>query len=129
MKTSQESAEIRGTSLSQGAKALVVQVDGQPLMAVLPADRKMDAEKLAKLVGGKKTKLMGAHKAEELTGLEIGAIPPLGSLFGLKTWVDESLGQQAQIVFNAGETTRSVKIKWSDFGKIESLQLGEFSRG
>ena len=126
--TSQESAEIRGTSLDQGAKALIVEVDKRPVMAVLSAASKMDTEMLAKLAKGKKTKLMGADKAEELTGLEIGAILPFGSLLGLPTFVDEGLGKNKEIVFNAGEKTRSVKMSWVDYLTAESPLVGRFAK-
>ena len=39
--TSEEAAEIRGTPLASGAKALVCKADGRFVMFVIPADRRL----------------------------------------------------------------------------------------
>lgn len=60
-KSSQSVAEIRGTELGQGAKALVCHVKGNGVklyvLAVLPADKQADLAKLAQALGGRRASL------------------------------------------------------------------------
>lgn len=76
-----EVAAIRGTEVSQGAKALVCRVKissnlRKNVLAVFPADKQADLDAIARAAGGKKASLASQDLARELTGCEIGAIPP-----------------------------------------------------
>ena len=56
-----------------------------------------------------------------------GAVPPFGSLFNLKTYVDKSLIDQGDnISFNAGLRTKSLVIKTKDFITLEDPIICEF---
>ena len=57
------------------------------------------------------------------TGLEIGSIPPFGSLIGLKTVMDSRLNDNSEIAFNAARHDRSVQMKLADFERIEKPTL------
>jgi len=56
-------------------------------------------------------------------GLAVGCIPPLGSIIGLKTYVDSRLSENEEIVFNAGRHDISVKMRYSDFLKVEKPEV------
>ena len=49
-------AEVRGTTVAQGAKAIVCEIEGAPLaryaLAVVPGDRKVNIKAVAQLAGG-----------------------------------------------------------------------------
>jgi prolyl-tRNA editing enzyme YbaK/EbsC (Cys-tRNA(Pro) deacylase) len=60
-------------------------------------------------------------------GLEIGAIPPFGSTMNLPTYLDEEITQNEGIVFNVGAHTKSIKMKPTDFLKLEKPVVGNFS--
>ena len=64
---------------------------------------------------------------QELTGLTPGSIPPFGSLFGIETVCDERLAENDQINFNAGSNTRSIRMSYADYLKIESPRLVRIS--
>jgi Ala-tRNA(Pro) deacylase len=46
---------------------------------------------------------------------EIGAMPPFGRLFGLKTVVDPALEKDEYIYFNAGNHVQTVRLRYQDF--------------
>lgn len=125
--TSQEAARVRGTSLEQGAKAMVLDVEGEAVMAVLSAADTLDMKVFLKLMNAKKGRLMKPERVEELTGLEVGAIPPFGSFFKMPTWVEKRLAKQERIAFNAGSTCRSVMMSGADYQRLESPHLGAFA--
>ena len=58
-----------------------------------------------------------------LTGLEPGAIPPFGSLFGLATLCDQRLGEHETINFNAGDHGIFVSMRYADYLRVEAPEL------
>src|SRR5690606_25686144 len=117
--TSQEAAKVRGVSLESGAKAMVMLADKQPIMVVVPGNKKVDAKALKKLYGFKDVEMVSREKLVELAGLQPGAVPPMGSLFSLPTYVDTSLGENKLINFNAGRHDRSIEMSYNDFLRVE----------
>ena len=126
-KTSEESALIRGTQLKQGAKALVVFGDGKPLMIVLPANLKVDFNMVKKSLKIDDVRIATHEEVRKLTQTEIGAVPPFGNLFGLPLYVDKKMGGNEEIAFNAGEHTKSIKMKYADFEKVTNPTIGNYS--
>jgi Ala-tRNA(Pro) deacylase len=45
-------------------------------------------------------------------------MPPFGSLYGLKTYVDESLTRDRQIAFNAGSHSEAVRMSFEDYRRL-----------
>ena len=52
-------------------------------------------------------------------GVLVGGVPPFGSVFTLKTFVDQSLLENEKIIFNCADRTISVGILCEEFLKIE----------
>jgi Ala-tRNA(Pro) deacylase len=124
--TSEQAAAVRGTSLASGAKALVVK-GNEFVLLVLPADRKLDSKKARAGLGAKSLRFATREEVEQLTGLQPGSIPPFGSLFGLATYCDPALGQNASINFNAGDHTLSVQLPYADFVRVEKPVMLEMT--
>jgi len=125
--TSGQAARARGTNIHQGAKALVMFADGKPLIIVLPADTKVDPKKFKSLYKINNLRMARPDEVEKITGVEIGAIPPFGSLFNLPLFVDKKIFENEEIVFNAGLHTRSIKIKTVDYQRIYKGAVEDFS--
>jgi len=117
--TSEEAARVRGTPLASGAKALVMKAGERFVMLVFPADRKLDSKKVRNALRVRELRFASKEELLALTGLAPGSVPPFGSLFGLPTYVDPSLGENASINFNAGEHTVSVQMRYVDYVKAE----------
>ena len=126
--TSEEAAAVRGTPLSSGAKALVCKVDDRFVLFVLPADRKLDSKRVRQALGIRGLRFCSAEELRELTGLSPGSVPPFGSLFKLRTCCDEAMALNERINFNAGDHSISVSMRWTDYRKVETPELGSFSQ-
>jgi Ala-tRNA(Pro) deacylase len=126
--TSQQAADIRGTPLASGAKALVCKGDDQFVLFVLPANLKLDSKAVRRARGWKKLRFSDGQEVAHLTGLEPGSIPPFGSLFGLPTLCDVRPGDNQTINFNAGDHRVSVSMSCADYVRAESPELGDFGR-
>jgi Ala-tRNA(Pro) deacylase len=90
------------------------------VVAVLPATRKIDFERTCKALGG--TELALATEVEMASvcpDCEIGALPPFGSQYGLKTVADESLSQDEWIVFEGNTHAEAIRMRYEDFDRLE----------
>lgn len=125
--TSAQAAEIRGEDLKSGAKALIVKAKHEFVMFVLPGDRKLDSKRIKAELGYKSFRFATPEEVEELTGLQIGSIPPFGSLFGITTYCDSALGDNERINFNAGTHTESINMSYQDYIRVEKPVLADFS--
>lgn len=122
--TSEQAMKVRGdVKLGQGAKALVLQADQEFILFVLPANLRADLDMLKKILNVQKLRMASKDSVKAKTGLEVGSIPPFGSVIGLQTYVDSRLAENEEIVFNAGRHDRSVKMAYADFIKLEKPEL------
>ena len=130
-KSSQSVAEIRGTELGQGAKALVCHVKGNGVklyvLAILPADKQADLSKLALAMGGRRASLASPDEVMELTGCVFGAVPPVSFHPQLKLIADPSLYERYdELAFNAGLRDHSIIIKTEEYKRIVHPELVDF---
>jgi len=125
--TAQEIAATMHVKGRELAKPVMVRADGQLVMTVLPASRKVNFGKLKAALGKKDVKLA---KEEEFKAMfpdcEPGAEPPFGNLYDVQTLVDESLTHDENIYFNAGTHYEAVEMKYKDFEDIVKPQVAEF---
>ena len=126
-RTSEEAAQIRGTPLEQGAKALVFHADDRVVVLVLPADRRIDTRAFKRAYEVKNLRMVSAEELHTLTGLEPGAVPPFGALFGLPTYVDAELLALPRIAFNAGSRSTSVILDTADYARLADAIVGRFA--
>jgi Ala-tRNA(Pro) deacylase len=125
--TSEQAAKVRNTKMCQGAKAIVFKADDTPILIVVSGDRRVDSKSFKKLYNIKDLRLLTADEVKELTCLEIGAIPPFGSQMNLKTYCDQKVFENKEIVFNAGSHTKSILMKANDFKTLENPTINNFS--
>ncbi|MBI2641077.1 aspartate--tRNA(Asn) ligase [Candidatus Roizmanbacteria bacterium] len=125
--TSEEASRVRGTELKQGAKALVMFADKKPIMLVLPADRKVNTKEFKSKHKIRDLRMATAQEVKDVTGVEIGAVPPFGNIFNIPLYVDETVGHNKIIAFNAGEHTKSIKLRFEDFKKAALPVMSQFA--
>jgi Ala-tRNA(Pro) deacylase len=119
------SAHIPGKEL---AKTVVFKADGEFALAVLPASYQIDFARLKEVTGRRQVELAGEDEFRSLfPESEVGAMPPFGSLYGLKVYVTESLTEDDEIAFNAGSHTELIRMKYKDFEALENPTVGRFS--
>ncbi|HEY9474983.1 MAG TPA: aminoacyl-tRNA deacylase, partial [Mycobacteriales bacterium] len=87
----QEAAAAVGVDRSRVFKTLVVRVDGNFTVGVVPVSGTLDLKALAASVGGKRAAMAAPADAERITGYVRGGISPLGQRRRLPTTVDESV--------------------------------------
>jgi Ala-tRNA(Pro) deacylase len=110
------SAHVRGIEL---AKTVMVTFDGAMAMVVLPASRKISFELLREASGAENVQLATERAFSDMfPGCEVGAMPPFGNLYGLDVYASKLLGQDQEIVFNAGSHTELIRMTFADFERL-----------
>jgi len=126
--TAQEIAALSHVKGHALAKVVMVKAGADHTMLVLPADHRVDFNRLKAILGGKDVRL--AHEAEfsnVFPGCEVGAMPPFGNLFGLPVYADRSLEEDEEIVFSAGTHTLTAKLAVRDFVRLVNPRMEEFT--
>ena len=123
--TSVEASQIRhGYSITQGAKALILRSGGKFLMVVVPGDKKFLNSKLKRLLNVKEVSFASQEEIAQLTqGILIGGVPPFGSAFNLKTYLDRSVLENEKIIFNCGDRQVSVAMYSQEYIEIELPEI------
>ncbi len=127
VRTAQEASKIRGTSIKEGVKAIIFAADGKPVLVCVSGDRRVDSKVFKGAYGVKDLRLLSPEDVLQLTGLEVGAIPPLGKVMNLPTYLDKMVLENDYVCFNAGSHTRSIKMRTVDFVKLATPEIGDFS--
>lgn len=124
----QRMAQAVAVSGDEVAKTVVINVDDRQVLAVLPATHQIDLAFVARAVGGKKVTLAQEDELTRLFGdCELGAVPPFGSQYGLRTIVDERLARDEEIVFEGNTHEEAIRMRYRDFASIEHPLLATFS--
>src|SRR5215470_15419901 len=119
------SAHITGREL---AKTVIVELDGQMAMAVLPANRKIVLQDLREVTGCDQVKFASEDEFKQrFPDCETGAMPPFGNLYGMEVFVAESLTHNDEIAFNAGSHTEVIKMAYRDFERLVQPKVVSFT--
>jgi len=119
------SAHITGREL---AKTVIVELDGEMAMAVLPADRKIVLQDLRDVTGSDEVKFASEEEfRQKFPDCETGAMPPFGNLYGMEVYVAESLMANREIAFNAGSHTEVIRLAFRDFERLVAPKVVSFT--
>jgi Ala-tRNA(Pro) deacylase len=126
--TIQEVAASTHVPGNQMAKTVIVDLDGEMAMAVLPANKKVILQDLRDLTGSERATF--APETEfyrKFPDCEIGAMPPFGNLYGMEVYVAQSLANNDEIAFNAGTHTEIIKMSFADFERLVQPRIFGFT--
>jgi Ala-tRNA(Pro) deacylase len=126
--TAQEVAAAEHVPGRMVAKVVMVEAGGDLKMMVLPAPAQVDLDKAGEVIGADKA---GLASEDEFAGAfpdcETGAMPPFGNLYGIPVFVDRSLTEQEEIVFEACTHTDVIRMRYEDFERLVSPGVAEFA--
>lgn len=125
--TSQEVAASAHVSGKEMAKTVIVRAGDHLIMAVLPASRQIDFDRLSRELQVD----IALASEEEFKGLcpdcELGAMPPFGLFYGIDVLIDKRLEEVEEICFNAGTHRELLRMSLADFKKIIQPKVMAFS--
>jgi Ala-tRNA(Pro) deacylase len=111
----------------RGRCVVICIADDNPIQAVVPAHYRVDLERLRQLAGAIAIRLA---LEEEIAAIypefEVGAAPPLGTIYGHRVFAEECFVGEPEMVFDAGTHTVSVCMHFSDFADMVKPVIGVF---
>jgi Ala-tRNA(Pro) deacylase len=126
--TAQEDAAVTHIPRRNWAKAMICFADGEPVQAVVPADRDLDLERLADVAQARNVRLADESELRWLyPDCELGAMPPFGPLYRQPVFVDETLARADDIIFNGGTHADAICMRFADFAAIARPTVGPFA--
>jgi Ala-tRNA(Pro) deacylase len=126
--TSQEIAAKAHISGKEFAKTVIVKIDGIMAMTVLPASYELNFKRLQEIFGTRKVSLASEEEFKYFfPDCELGAMPPFGNLYDMEVFVAESLAEDEEIAFNAGNHTEMIRLKYECFERLVQPKVFKFS--
>jgi Ala-tRNA(Pro) deacylase len=117
--TAQEEAAATHVPGREWAKTVVCIADGRPLLALLPANDRVDLGALRAASGAKEVRLADEKEFAALyPECETGAMAPFGPLYGQTVYVDEALTKDPEITFHAGTHVDAMRMAYTDFATL-----------
>jgi len=127
--TAREVAAAEHIPAREVAKTVVFLSENGYGMAVLCADCVVDLEQLRVDLGMSRLRLATEAELGELfPDCELGAMPPVGNIFGLPVYVDTQLAGEEMIAFNAGTHRDVVHMRFADFQRLVKPEIVSFAR-
>ena len=117
--TAQEIAALTHTPGKELAKTVIIKVDGELTMVVLPASEMVRLDHLRESLG---TEFVELADEDEFKGAfpdcETGAMPPFGNLYGMRVFVDQALREDDEIAFNAGTHDELIRLPYAEYERL-----------
>lgn len=126
--TANRIAQVLHVKGKEMAKTVLLRTDHGHVLAVLPATHRVDLDRLGQDLGEEHVAMAPEEDMDQLfPDCERGAIPPFGSLYQLRTVVDESLLRDEAIVFEAQNHEEAIRMKYCDYEAMEHPRMGHFA--
>lgn len=120
-------------------KTLVLKIDNDFVMALIPANKNLNKEALKKIINIQRKKLGSAvikkidfatekQIKKVLKGAKIGAVIPFGSIWKKTIFIDKIFFKEQKIFINSGDYFQSLKISPKIFQKLQDCFSGSFSK-
>ena len=125
-RTSQMAADALGCDLAQIAKSIVF-MNQNAVVAVVSGDRRVDDQKLSKILGHK-IRIADADSVRKYTGYVIGGVPPFPHNDGVSVFLDSSLSRFDEVWTAAGTPNSVFKIRVDTMKRLLGTDYVDISK-
>jgi Ala-tRNA(Pro) deacylase len=128
--SSAETARLAHVSDHQLAKSVILEDDRGYVMAVVPADSRVQVGALAKMLARPELRLSEEPKiAAMFTDCDPGAVPAFGMAWGVETVIDDELERNSEVYVEAGDHEMLLRMSHDQFCDLmRTAKHGHFSR-
>ena len=128
--TAAEAAAAVGCPVGAIVKSLLFLVEDKPVLALVGGDRQVSDAKLAQQSGvsRKRVRMADAAAVRELTGYEVGGVPPVGHSRELPVLMDDGLARFAIVYAAAGTANAVFPTTPADLQRITGSTVAEIGR-
>lgn len=113
-----------GIDADEVLKTVVLDTRNGHALAVVPGTRRLDMHRLREATEDPHVHLASEDELQrDFPELELGAMPPIGSMLHAPMYVDPSVREHETVVFAAGTQTESVKLRTEDLFRDEDVRF------
>jgi Cys-tRNA(Pro)/Cys-tRNA(Cys) deacylase len=99
-------------------KTLIAEVEGVPVVAVVPVTARLSTRSLARAAGSKRAEMLPSAAAERLTGYVTGGISPFGQRRRLNLYLDSSAKAYDTVAVSGGVRGLQLEVSPDDLIRI-----------
>jgi len=126
--TAYDAAQTLKTKLGNIAKTLVVKADKNYILAVLPASRSLDFQKLKKILKAKKVEIAKENVMQKIFKVKPGAITSFGEIYKIPVYLDKLLLKSKKVIAGAGTYRDSFEMTAKNFLKATKGIMGDIGK-
>jgi len=114
----------------QVTKTLLFETSAKEVvLVIIGADQNVISGRLKKVVGDRDIRLASRERVRDVTGYEVGAIPPFSwQPPGFRTFVDSSLLSEPVLAVGAGQWGHEILLTPSDLVRAASAQYADLTK-
>lgn len=110
----QEAADVLGLDPARVFKTLMIDLDGELAVAVVPVSGSLDLKRAAGALGAKKAQMADAAAAQRATGYVLGGISPFGQKRAHRTVIDQSALDHPTVFVSGGRRGLDLEVSPAD---------------
>lgn len=125
-----DDAEALGMPPAQVAKTLVTIEHETIRLAVVPASRELDVDRMRAAIGASARLRLATEEeaAAAFPQFEVGAVPPLGRLLGVDEIIDQLVLEQPEVLVNAGDHRHGCLIDPTRLADAAGARIADIAR-
>jgi Cys-tRNA(Pro)/Cys-tRNA(Cys) deacylase len=122
-----EAAEKLGVGLGEVFKTLVVNADGEHVVAIVPVSGKLGLKAVGRAIGAKRVDMCDPVVAERVTGYVRGGISPFGQKKRLRTVLDQMALACDKIHVSGGRRGLDIAIAPADLVRVLDATVADIA--
>ncbi|HEY2543078.1 MAG TPA: YbaK/EbsC family protein [Gaiellaceae bacterium] len=123
--TAVDAARAVGATRAEIVKSLVFVCDERPLLALIPGDKRADAQRLAAAAGARYARVAKPEEVVAATGFEPGAVAPFPTPNVSRVLMDRSLLRHEIVWIGAGSDRHLAGIAPTDLVRLAKAEIGD----
>ncbi len=126
--TAQEAADAIGCALAQIAKSIIFRSqNGKAVLVIASGVNKVDEKKIRALLG-EKVERASPDFVKEMTGYEVGGVPPLGHARPCTVFLDEDLKAYPTLWAAGGTATAVFEIGFDRLVEVSGATVADVAK-
>jgi len=107
---------------------LFVDEKGVPMLGIVTGDKKVNEKKIMKAYGAQTVRIASPTVVKNLTGYEVGALPPVGHKRSVRTFIDPKVMTSDKVYGGGGAINALLEIDPRDVKRLTKAEVVDISK-
>lgn len=129
VRTVVEASNVLDRGLDEIGNTVLLTVKGDPVLVIVPGDRRVDGDPIADHYGAEalEVSLASREESREHTGYDTGMIPPFGLGDEIDLLIDEALLEHDTVLLPTGSVDALIEVAPGDLAELPTAEVGTWS--